>query len=270
MATALLSSSCSLLFEATSEGPCSDSLDQTLSFYPVADNTTELVDVHNLANGQPYLGRELSTMTGIKPIQGPCGSALSFAAPSSADRWFIQIESDSHRVVPLSVDFWVDFAAEIQGNTAGILTRDQQNSHHGDLEISQIQDGDKSRILIRTQSATQERFACSGPLDRETWHHVAVSIDDGMTVQLFVDGARIEQVGETVAVGSSSVPCEDGNFGAGVNMSQNAWPWIVGASNSASSSATPRIGEFLIGGAVDNLRIRNAVFTAEEAAAFSP
>lgn len=274
MAIAILASSCSLLFnETTGDGneACGDVLDQTLSFYPVADDSIELLDARGLSNGQPYLGKDISS-TGITSILGPCDTALSFAVSNNTDRWFIEIDSSEHRVVPLSVDFWLLFTpAIVQGDEAAILTRDQRDYNSGDLLITQLQDGDQSRILVRTQSANQERYTCSGLLDRETWHHVAVSIDDGMAVKLFVDGAAVEQVGDTLLVGNASVLCENGSFGVGANMIQNEWPWIIGASNSGSTSSVPQIGDFLIGGAIDNLRIRQAAFTEEEAAAiFSP
>lgn len=271
-----LLTSCSLLFEASSEltadaratdVTCGPSLPNTMAHFPVeGDERVGDEDqpvMHNREDGPDgtYRKEDLSSW-GMPILQGSlrpeCGTALRL--PNSGQGRLATFASDAFPTT-MSVDFWFKIGGVGNGDRPGLLIKDRPGVHANDFALFLYKPlgEDDYHLVLRLQygnSPIDELHVCSDELSNN-WHHVALSFDDG---RFFVDGEVASNT--SLMLGAPYFPngstCTQSSRGITVGETTPDWFW--GMSNDTTATA---IAPFR--GLVDELRFRDQPFTEVEA-----
>ena len=151
-----------------------------------------------------------------------------------------------------SIDLWVRPPSPTM-NSQAFLSRDSQGSGPGHLAILYASvDGTQGHLVVRLQRDGQTAARCSeSPLTVGLWTHVEINFGPP-NLELYIDGA-LQESSQSADIPNSSVPCD-------APMSSGLGPdnvWVIGGATLSrpDNSTTPNSMYYLLGGAVDEIRI---------------
>jgi hypothetical protein len=181
----------------------------------------------------------------LEPGPLGCGSALAIR-----DQFYVFVpDSPDWVIAEGSVDFWVRLPAVLPQTTMAVLSRDAHFTTDGEITFYIDTDG---TIVGRLQRGNATAVRCSTrPAQPGKWTKVGFNFGASGTA-LYVDG----EVGNgTRFLNFITAPCGTDATGG---LNPNGYPLVIGASlDRADDARTDELTFFLVGGAVDDVRISN-------------
>jgi hypothetical protein len=181
----------------------------------------------------------------LEPGPLGCGSALTIR-----DQFYVYVpDSPDWVIAEGSVDFWVRLPAVLPQVTMAVLSRDAHYTTDGEITVYIDTDG---TIVGRLQRGNATAVRCSTrPAQPGKWTKVGFNFGPSGTA-LYVDGE--------LGTGARFLNFIMGSCGTDANggLNANGYPLVIGASlDRADDARTDELTFFLVGGAVDDVRISN-------------
>jgi hypothetical protein len=241
----------SMAAEAAGELDAADAEEACPGDAVLDDNTVALYDFEGMAGTTvpDRTGRHTGEARGGAVVREPgpmgCGNALQIR-----NNFYVYIAPDpAWQLTEGSVDFWVKLPATLPGTTMAVISRDAHFTTGGDFTVYVASDGTLAARLQRGQ-ATAVRCS-SQPLQPGKWTKIGFNFGAQGTA-LYVDG----QLGMgTKYLDFITAPCGTDAMGG---LTGNDYELVIGASlDRADAASTDALTFFLVGGAVDDVRISN-------------
>lgn len=214
-------------------------------------NTVALYDFENIVGTTvPDLtGRHTGQLRGGTVVREPgpagCGSGLQIR-----NNVYVYIAPDpAWQLAEGSVDFWVKLPTPLPNATMAVISRDAHFTTNGDFTVYVASDG---TIVARLQRPEATAVRCSTrPAQPGKWTKVGFNFGPQGTA-LYVDG---EQGVGTKYLDFITATCGVDAVGG---LTGNDYEIVLGASlDRADAASTDALTFFLVGGAVDDVRISN-------------
>jgi len=202
------------------------------------------------ANPGRTVGGSLMFTPGPDPS---CGNALTFGV-FNAD-YAVVDDSTDWDIASGSIDFWLTVDVGVGGPPSlGILSRAALGSGmDGTLEVG-VSAG---RRFVHLLQSGESVLCTDAAIDDSDWHHVGINFGTPGT-ELWIDNV-LQSGGGTVDVSFAPGTLTCGTVDPGAAISGNDFPWVIGASNKASTAGTTdNVEGFLETSAIDHLRISSA------------
>lgn len=251
--------------EVDSAPPCAIEVDgNTLALYTFEDSSVwpQLTDLVGAHNGSYEEGAD-QNMLYLAAGKPGCGMALhvepNLGGVFDTGDWYATVKDSPSWDSVKSIDFWVSFTtAPLKRDLEAVLSRDAEGKDPPGHFV--VQRSCNGALMVRLQnSGLYDYWVCSEPLEKDRWYHVGINFE-APEVRLYIDGTHTAYKG---IIGCKTAGYVCGEQGTTPSIAGAGNPWVIGGATWYSTQGTTDKVTSQFGGAIDSLRISDAVRSFE-------